>query len=99
MNGKLLELALKKQRLQFKSDALRERWAEHARALQPVCAGVDRVGDGVAWLRRHPEVGVAVAVVLLVTRPRAVLRWVRRTFLAWQVWRRGRAWLASRLWS
>ncbi|HZV54932.1 MAG TPA: YqjK family protein [Rhodocyclaceae bacterium] len=97
MNGKLLELALKKQRLQLKSNDLRERWLDHARGLQPLSEGVEGVGDVFAWLRRHPQLIVVISVVLLVARPRKALRWARRTFLAWQVWRKGRTWLSKRL--
>lgn len=96
MNARLVELALKKQRLQFRSEALRERWQGHARGLCPVFDGVDRLGDGARWLWRHPEVFVATAVALLVARPRAAWRWLRRGFVGWQVWRRGRAWLTAR---
>jgi len=99
MNYDELALALKKQRLQLESAAQRERWIAHAQGLLPVCNGVDRVGDGVRWLRTHPQalaaIGVATSVALMVARPRSMLRWARRSFFAWQTWRRGTAWLAK----
>lgn len=96
MNERLLALALKKQRLQFQSAALRERWAAHARGLQPVCTGIDRICDGFAWLRRYPHVAAAVGVALLAARPRTAWRWARRALVAWQFWRRGGRWLLTR---
>jgi hypothetical protein len=93
MSAGLIELALKKQRLQLKSEALRERWAAQALALQPVCRAGDGVRKVVAWTRRHPQALVAGSVALLVARPRAVIRWGRRTVLAWRSWRRLRGWL------
>ena len=95
MNGRLLELALKKQRLQLKSEAQRAEWLACAAAFEPVCAGVDRVREAGGWLRRHPELLVAGVVALLVARPRAVFRWLRRSFVALRLVRRLSGWLAA----
>ena len=95
MNSRTLELALKKQRLQFKSDILRKQWCDHARGLTPVLDAADRVRAGYVWLRRHPEVVVGVGVAVAVAKPRAVWRWFKRGVVAWQFWRRGREWLDS----
>lgn len=96
MNRRLHELALRKQRLQFQSGLLRDRWAAQAGGVQPLLAGIDRVGQGVNWVRRHPAAVVATGVALLIARPRATLRWARRAFIAWQAWRRGGSWLSHR---
>lgn len=95
MSPQQVELALKKQRLQFKSAALREEFAGHAAAFIPLFVAGDRLRDGALWLRRHPEVTVAATVALLVARPRAVFRWGRRSVFAWQAWTRLRDWLAA----
>lgn len=97
MNSRLVELALKKQRLQISSATLREQWTAQAAGLEPFCAGIDGLRSGAAWLRRHPAVVVAATVALVVARPRAVFRWTRRAFVAWQAWRRTRGWFAGRL--
>ena len=97
MNSRLVDLALKKQRLQFKSAALREQWIDHARGIQPLCDGADRVRQGAHWLGRHPEVLVGAAVALLVARPRTLWRWMRRGVLALSVLRRRRHWLLGGL--
>ncbi len=93
MSADAIELALRKQRLQLKSAALREQWAIHAAGLQPVCRAGDRLRDAVAWLRRYPQVLVAGSVALVVARPRIVVRWLRRGVVAWRSWRRLRSWL------
>jgi nitric oxide reductase large subunit len=95
MSATLLELALKKQRLQFKSDMLRQQWRSHARGLAPAFGAADRVLAGYVWLRRHPEVVVGVGVAVAVAKPRAVWRWFKRGVVAWQFWREGQQWLAA----
>lgn len=91
-----IEFALKKQRLQLRSAALRAQFAEHAAAFSPLFAAGDKLHDGVLWLRRHPEVAIAAGAALAVVRPRAVFRWARRGALAWQAWGRVHDWLDSR---
>jgi hypothetical protein len=91
-----VELALKKQRLQFRSAELRERFAEYAFGVSPVLKAGDAVVDGVRWVKRHPEVLAAAGVALVVVRPRGVVRWARRGVAAWQAWGRVRHWLAAR---
>lgn len=88
MSRRLHELALKKQRLQFQSTLLRERWVAQTGDLRPLLVAVDHVGQGVTWVRRHPHALLAAAVAVLVARPRATLRWARRAFIAWQFWQR-----------
>jgi YqjK-like protein len=88
MAAPAIELALKKQRLQLKSAELRDQWTACAATLKPLCAGADRVRDVGAWLRRHPELPVAAGVALVVARPRALFRWLRRGVSVLLVWRR-----------
>lgn len=82
-----VELALRKQRLQFESAALRRSLTTDVAGFVPLANGIDRLRTGWSWLRTHPQVVVAVAVALLVARPRAVLRWTRRGFIAFRAWR------------
>jgi hypothetical protein len=95
MSASAIELALRKQRLLFRSVELRERWAADAAAFKPLCAGVDRVRDAGVWLRRHPELVAGIAVALLVARPRAAFRWLRRSVSVLLFWRRLRKRLAT----
>lgn len=91
-----VELALKKQRLQIRSAALRAELAGHGAALTPWFAAGDKVCEGARWLKRHPGIAVAGTVALLVARPRFAFRWARRGVVAWQAWRRANAWLEDR---
>lgn len=86
MNPRLLELALKKQRLQFQSAVLRQHWARHVQGVRPVLAAVDGVGRGVAWFRQYPYVLMGVAALVAVARSRVLMRWWRRGWIAWKLW-------------
>lgn len=88
MSSRDIQLALRKQRLQFKCATLRRELALDFEAVIPVFQAGDRVRSGFAWLRAHPEVIAGLAVALFVARPRTVFRWGRRGFFAWQAWRR-----------
>ena len=96
-DARLFELALKKQRIQFTSDQLRERLARSASIVPPICDGVDQLRLGWHWLKARPAIPVAIGVALVVSRPRGVWRWTRRAFGAWQTWRRARGMLDSAL--
>lgn len=90
MTPRLLELALKKQRLQWEIAAQRQQLARYSAGLTPAFGVADRLRDGARWLRWHPEAVAAGVAVLVVARPRAVWRWARRGFFAWQAWHRVR---------
>lgn len=90
MNARQLELALKKQRLQFRSDLLRSQWQGHARGVAPVLGVADRVRVAYAWLRGHPELLVGAGVAVAVARPRTVWRWLKRGVVVWRLLRTGR---------
>lgn len=96
MTPRQLELALRKQRLQIRSATLRGEFAAHALTFAPLFSAGDRAREGARWLKNHPPVVAGAAVALLVARPRALLRWARRSFLAWQAWGRLRTWLSER---
>ena len=92
---RLMELALKKQRLQIESAELRDRLAFNARGLAPAFGVADAVRNGIHWLRHQPVVPLGIAVAVLVARPRAVWRWGRRAFAAWRGLRRARDYLLA----
>lgn len=87
MNSRLIELALAKQRLTLRSDDLRQQFAAAASDWKPAFSVVDRLRQGVDWLRRRPLLLVALAVALLVARPRAVVSLAGRGWLAWRMFR------------
>ena len=88
MSPRQVELALKKQRLQIRSAVLREEFSAYAAGWMPAFALADRGRAALRWLRRHPVVPAAVLAALLAARPRTVLRWAQRGFLAWQALRK-----------
>ncbi|MBI5107616.1 MAG: YqjK-like family protein [Rhodocyclales bacterium] len=97
MNPAVLELALRKQRLQIQGETLRGDFARHADGLRPALAGADLAVDAGHWLRAHPQIVVAATVALLVAKPSRVWRWGRRAFVGWQAWRKVRGFIDQRL--
>lgn len=92
----MLELALRKQRLQLQSAAQRDALVSAGAGLLPILTAADRVRDGARWLGCHPEWVAGGVVVMLVARPSVVFRWARRSFFAWQAWRRVSQWRLER---
>ena len=88
MSPRQVELALKKQRLQIRSAALRDEFCAYAAGWMPAFALADRGRAALRWLRRHPVVPVAVLAAFLTARPRTALRWAQRGFIAWQALRK-----------
>lgn len=78
------ELAAKRQALLLRGAALRQTLALQAEVLRRPLALADQGRAGLAWLKRHPEVPIGAAVLLLVLRPRRV--WQLAT-AAWWGWR------------
>jgi hypothetical protein len=85
-----LELALKRQSLQLRAAQQRLTLRGELATLNPAFAVADTARAGWHWLKANPEWLVGGAVVLLVARPRAVLRWTRRGLVAWQLAREAR---------
>lgn len=83
-----VERALKKQRLQFESGRLREQATTYASGLAPAFAVAETVRAGWHWLKAHPAVPVAIAIVVVVVRPALAWRWGRRAWLGWKAWQR-----------
>lgn len=97
MNQRLLELALKRQRLQLQAGVQRLQLQQQIAVFAPAFHFVDLVRAGIEFVRLRPHWLVGVAVAIIVARPRRAFRWLRRGFVAWQVYRRLRvrsaAWL------
>ncbi|MBW7902000.1 MAG: YqjK-like family protein [Rhodocyclaceae bacterium] len=99
MEKNLIELSLQRGRLQERIAAQRAALTTQLRpladALDTADRGIAAARRGVDYLKRHPvEVGLGVAL-LAALRPRRAWRWGRRVFIAWHLWRRGRARLAA----
>lgn len=86
MRDKALELALRRQRLEFEAAASRRELAEAVHPFEPALHVADKVGDGFRYLKGHPEVVAVATVVVAVLRPGRAVRWGRRAFSAWRAW-------------
>ncbi len=84
------QLWRRQERLLARSAVLRERLGADLATLRRPLAVADGVLDAARWLKGHPEVVGAGAVVVALLRPRRTLRWLGR---GWGLWRIGR-----RLW-
>jgi hypothetical protein len=97
MDPRLIELALKKQRLQFRAASQREDMAHRLEAVESVLDRVDAVRDQLAWAKDKAPLLSVGALVLLAARPRLTLRIAKRTWLAWLLVRRVRGGSSSLL--
>ena len=95
MNRKLLELGLKKQRLQMVAATQRLQMAQHLQVLAPAFAAIDSAQTVGRWLKAHPQWVVGAAAVVLVVKPRTAFRWLRRGYFAWRALRRAQESLRS----
>ncbi|MEW6163635.1 MAG: YqjK-like family protein [Pseudomonadota bacterium] len=85
-----MDLALEKQRLQIEVAMQRAALRTHVDGLRPLLRTVDQVGEGVRWVRRHPEALAGGILVLAAVRPgmrRFLWRWGGRGYFAWRMWR------------
>jgi len=65
----------------------RERLSVQLQAWETPLALADRALSAARYVRRHPQLLIAAAVVLAVLRPRRAFAWARRGFVAWRAWR------------
>ena len=93
MNHRLLELALKRERLIERCGGQRERLVETSRGLRRLCAAGDRAMAAGRSLRRNPEWVIAASVALAVVRPKRAWRLLKSGFVAWRIWRAIRKYL------
>ncbi|MBB1074904.1 YqjK-like family protein [Rhodoferax sp. 4810] len=84
------DLLLRQQLLLCRSQELRSSLADQVGALERPLAVVDAVQRGLKWLYARPLVPLGALTVLVVFRPRQVVRWTGRLWWAWQAWRRVR---------
>jgi hypothetical protein len=97
MNPKIVELALKKQRLQLEAAAQRVMILQALESAVPAFGIAEKVRSGWRWAKAHPEWMAGIGVALLVARPRAFFRWARRGFFVWRTLRKLRSAVESLL--
>lgn len=96
MDDRLIELYVERGRLQ---ERIRQQRSQVAQTLVPVRATLDRADQvralarqAQAWVAAHPAIVTAVAVTVLVWRPRAVFSTLRWGYSLWRQWKRLRNW-------
>ena len=87
------ELALRQQRLQLRSAALRRQLGEQAVVLEAPFNAADRVQAAALWLYRQRAWLVGGAVVVVVVRPRKAWALVKFSWWLWRSVRRVQSWL------
>jgi len=60
--------------------------AAHVRGLTTPLRVADRLGDALAYLRKHPVLVGASVAALAVTQRRGIVKWGQRAFVAWRAW-------------
>lgn len=88
MNPRQVELALRRQRLQFDAERQREAFVAGLARVESVLDVVDRARDEARGLRDHVPLLTALAVAIAVIRPRVALRMARRAWFGWLLYRR-----------
>ncbi|MBX3684531.1 MAG: YqjK-like family protein [Rhodocyclaceae bacterium] len=95
MNPELLDLALRKQRLQIRARLQRQDMAARLGGIGDALDKVDRLRDAASWLRDNAPLVSSIAAGLLLLRPRGTIRWLRRGVIGWQLLKRARVMLAG----
>ncbi len=88
MTPRQLELALKRQRLEWQAQSQREDLGRHLQVFLPAFGAADKVRAGAKFLRTHPAWLAGGAVLLVVLRPRKAWRWGRRGVMVWSLWKK-----------
>ena len=89
------ELQARRTRLLQRSAVLRQQAACELQKMEPVFVVGDRLLQGWIWLRRNPVYLAGALAVVVVLKPRAVLRTTARVWSLWQSWQKARRWLAQ----
>ena len=83
-----VDLALRKQRLQLRAAEQRAAAIVQLERIEGLLGVVDHARDVAHGLRREAPLLAAGALLVLVVRPRLVLRVARRAWLGWMLYRR-----------
>jgi hypothetical protein len=89
------DLLARQNRLLQSSAALRLRASTELQQMEPALAMGDRLLQAGTWLRRNPVYLAGALAVLVVLKPRIVLRTTTRIWSLWQSWQNARRWIAQ----
>lgn len=88
MDERLIDIALKKQRLQLRAAAQRDNLAWRLDGIEGALDRVDGVRDHFAWAKEQAPLLSVGALVLLFARPRFTARVAKRAWLGWLLYKR-----------
>lgn len=88
ISSRLPALARRRQYLQQQVAQQRTTLANDVRPLLPLLSAIDSGRQVRDWIRGHPGLSLGAVIVFAILKPRFAFRWVRRSFLLWQMWRR-----------
>jgi hypothetical protein len=80
-------LLLQREALRLRSATLRVQMVQDAARLRAPLSWADSARAGSHWLRQHPQWPLAGAALLVLLRPRRVLRWAGTAWWAWRALR------------
>jgi len=83
-----MDLQLRRQRILLRSAQLRNDLARQSEVLKAPLAQMDRVKQGVQWLRRHPIAMAALAAATVALKPRNAMSKIGRAWTVWTMVRR-----------
>ncbi len=85
MNPRLVEIALRKQRLQLRAEAQRGEMAWRLSGIDATLDRLDNVRGNLAWAKeKAPLISIGL-LTLLALKPRASLRLARRAWMGWML--------------
>jgi len=88
MNGRLTELAERRERLVAQAAAQRTALAQNAAPWRAPLALADRGVEALRTIRRHPAWLLGATLLLVAVRPGRAGRWTRFAWVGWQVGRK-----------
>ncbi len=99
IGNRLLELAVRRERLRVRADGQRAAIAASVRGLETPIRIVDRTLGGVRWLRLNPAAGVVALLAFVLVRPRSAASMAQGGLRLWAAWRALRAPRARVAWA
>jgi hypothetical protein len=88
MNGKLTQLAARRERLVAQAAAQRTALVQDLEPWRAPLALADRGMAALRYVRRHPGLLAGAALVIVALRPRRAGKWIRFAWIGWQFGRR-----------
>jgi len=85
VNRRIHELLLRRERILARVADQREDLGAAVAALERPAAAIDRVADGVRWLKARPAVIAALVAAVVILRRRGILTMVGRSLGLWRL--------------